>query len=91
MFDKIPQPAMSRRRFLAGTIVFLTGQLIPIALIPLVLASCLPADRKALVSVLLVFPIPFIFTLSSIAILGKPSFLYMKNIISGWFKKRRCH
>jgi hypothetical protein len=90
MDDKNPRVSfeVSRKRFLAGTIVFLAGQLISLALIPCVLASRLPTNIKALASVLLVSPIPFIFTLSAIAILGKPGFRYMKSVIFSWFKKR---
>ena len=87
---KAPAPVeLSRRRFMTGAAVFLAGQLIPTAMIPCVLASGLPGNMKAALSAMLFSPIPFIFTLSSIAILGKPGFGYMKSVVFGWFRRRR--
>ncbi len=55
--------------------------------IPLVAAADLSTQWQAILSGLLMFAIPPLFTLSTVAYLGKPGFNYMRGLVFGFIKK----
>jgi hypothetical protein len=75
--------SLSRKRLAFGGAVFAAGQL-GILLIPVVAGSGLPNQVKALISGLLLFGVPEISILLTIAILGKTGFQYLKKLIFGY-------
>ena len=73
-----------RQRLVIGGIVFVTGQLAPLA-IPLVVASDLPATWITIISGALLAGIPEVAILLAIAILGKDGYAYLKTRFKGVF------
>ena len=74
-------------RLWAGVSVFALGWVSAIALLPFVTNSDFPTSVKATLTTLLVVGFPKIFTISAIAILGKPGFAYLKGVIMNFFRK----
>jgi hypothetical protein len=75
-----------RNRLIIGSIVFITGFLMPL-LVPLVTKSGLPVAWKTVLSALLLLGIPELFTLITVAILGKDGYQFLKQKALGFFKK----
>lgn len=75
-----------RWRFHLGLIIFVIGFISPL-LIPLVTASELPSQWKAVISGALAVGIPEVFSIVAIAIMGKSGFSYMKERIFAFLKK----
>jgi hypothetical protein len=73
-------------RFRLGLIIFVIGFTSPL-LIPLVTASGLSTQWKAIISGALAVGIPEVFSIVAIAIMGKAGFNYMKERIFGFLKK----
>ena len=73
-------------RFRLGTTIFIIGFCSPL-LIPLVTASDLPTTWKATLSGALAIGIPELFSIIAIAIMGKPGFVHLKEIIGKLIKK----
>jgi len=80
--------ARAKGRFRLGTTIFIIGFCSPL-LIPLVTASDLPLKWKATISGFLALGIPELFSFIAIAIMGKPGFLHLKEIIGRLIKKYR--
>lgn len=78
--------AQSKARFRLGAAVFIIGFCSP-ALIPLVAVLNLPLKWKATISGALAVGIPDLFSIIAIAIMGKPGFLHLKEIIGKLIKK----
>ena len=73
-------------RFIVGAVVFVLGFASP-ALIPLVVASGLPAGVKTALSGALVVGIPEIAAIVAVAIMGRQGFNDLKRMIWGLFRK----
>jgi hypothetical protein len=73
-------------RFHLGLTILVIGFLSPLC-IPLVTASGLPAQWKAVISGALAVGIPEVFSIVAIAIMGKSGFNYIKQRIFGFLKK----
>ena len=73
-------------RFRLGATIFIIGFCSPL-LIPLVTATDLPLKLKATISGALALGIPELFSIIAIAIMGKPGFVHLKEIIAKLFKK----
>ena len=73
-------------RFRLGTTIFIIGFCSPL-LIPFVTATDLPLKWKATLSGALALGIPELFSIIAIAIMGKPGFLHLKEIIAKFIKK----
>ncbi len=73
-------------RFRLGLIIFVIGFTSPL-FIPLVTASKLPNQWKAIISGALALGIPEVFSIVAIAIMGKSGFNYMKERIFSFLKK----
>ncbi|KPK31708.1 MAG: hypothetical protein AMK70_11930 [Nitrospira bacterium SG8_35_1] len=78
--------AKARARFRLGTTIFIIGFLSPL-LIPVVTATDLPLKWKATISGALALGIPELFSIIAIAIMGKPGFLHLKEIIGRLIRK----
>jgi len=76
----------NKARFRLGAAIFIIGFCSP-ALIPLVTALDLPLKWKATISGALAVGIPDLFSIIAIAIMGKPGFLHLKEIIGKLIKK----
>jgi hypothetical protein len=76
----------SKSRLALGGAVFVAGQL-GVLLIPIVAGSGLPNTAKAIITGLLLFGIPEVAIIISVAILGKKGFAYLKNIFFGYMGK----
>lgn len=75
-----------KTRFRLGVTIFIIGFCSP-ALIPLVTAMDLPLKWKATISGALAIGIPELFSVIAIAIMGKPGFLHLKEIIGKFIRK----
>jgi hypothetical protein len=73
-------------RFRLGLIIFVIGFSSPL-LIPLISASALSTQWKAVLSGALAFGIPEVFSIVAIAIMGKSGFNYIKERIFGFLKR----
>jgi hypothetical protein len=73
-------------RFRLGLTIFVIGFISPLS-IPLVTASGLPSQWKAVISGALAVGIPEVFSIVAIAIMGKSGFNYMKERIFRFLKK----
>lgn len=78
--------APPRGRLILGGIVFIAGFLSPL-LIPVVLASDLSAGIKSVLSGLLALGIPELFMIIAAAILGKPGYQYLKQLLLKLLKR----
>ena len=78
--------AQARARFRLGTTIFIIGFLSPL-LIPVITATDLPLKWKATISGALALGIPELFSIIAIAIMGKPGFLHLKEIIGRLIRK----
>ena len=76
----------SKTRFRLGVAIFIIGFCSPV-LIPLVTATDLPLKWKATISGALALGIPELFSIIAIAIMGKPGFIHLKEIIGRLVKK----
>ena len=76
----------SKSRLAIGGAVFVVGQL-GVLLIPIIASSGLPNTAKAIVTGLLLFGIPEVAIIISVAILGKQGFTYLKNTFFGYLGK----
>ncbi len=77
--------APPRTRLAGAVLLFLTAIACPFAGTAMI-ASDMPLRWKTAAG-LLFFPIPEVFDLSAIAILGKPGFAYLKSRVWAWFRK----
>jgi hypothetical protein len=73
-------------RFRLGLVIFVVGFASPL-LIPLVTASGLPSQWKAIVSGALAVGIPEVFSIIAVAIMGKSGFDYLKERFFALLKK----
>jgi hypothetical protein len=73
-------------RFRVGLFLFVFGWICPL-FIPLVTASDLSSETKTLLSGFLLIGLPEIFSLVSIAVLGKPGFNLLKTKIFDFLKR----
>lgn len=80
------QTAPPKSRLVFGGLIFILSQL-TVLLIPLVAISPLPKTWKTLLSGLLVFGIPDLMIVISIAILGKQGFRYLRSKVTGTLKR----
>ena len=78
--------ARAKARFRLGTTIFIIGFCSPL-LIPFVTATDLPLKWKATLSGTLALGIPELFSIIAIAIMGKPGFIQLKEIVAKYFKK----
>ena len=78
--------ALPRGRILVGGAVFVLGQLSPL-LIPLVIWLELPAAWTVAVTGLLLFGIPELFLIATVAIMGKAGLDYIKRLLRDALKK----
>lgn len=78
--------ARAKARFRLGTTIFIIGFCSPV-LIPFVTATDLPLKWKATLSGALALGIPELFSIIAIAIMGKPGFVHLKEIVAKYFKK----
>ena len=78
--------ARARIRFRLGATIFIIGFCSPL-FIPLVTAANLSVKWKATISGALALGIPELFSIIAIAIMGKPGFINLKEIIAKIFKK----
>src|SRR5262245_40328320 len=69
-------------RLIAGATVFALGWIVTLASVPLITASSLPSSIVPVV----VFVGPKFGVLAAIAILGKPGFAYLKQLVFGYLK-----
>ncbi len=76
---------IAKARFSLGATIFIIGFCSPI-LIPLVIATDLPLKWKATISGALALGIPELFSIIAIAIMGKPGFVHLKEIIAKLIK-----
>jgi hypothetical protein len=83
---KSAEVKVPRNRLIIGTIVFISGFLMPL-LVPLVAKSGLPVAWKTILSALLLLGIPELFMLITVAILGKDGYQFLKQKVLGYFKK----
>lgn len=81
-----PEPPRAGWRLRLGLVVLIIGFLSPL-LIPLVTASGLPAQWKAVISGALALGIPEVFSLIGVAIMGKSGFAYIKARFLRFWKK----
>lgn len=81
-----PEPPQAGWRLRLGLVVLIIGFLSPL-LIPLVTASGLPAQWKAVISGALALGIPEVFSLIGVAIMGKSGFAYIKARLLRFWKK----
>ena len=72
----VPPP---KGRLVAGAAVFALGWIVTLASVPLITASSLPASIIPVV----VFILPKVGVLAAIAILGKPGFAHLKQLVFG--------
>lgn len=77
---------VARNRLIAGAVIFVTGQLAPLA-IPLVVTSSLPARWKTALSGLLLLGVPEIAILLTVVVLGKAGFDALKSRLLGSVKR----
>ena len=78
--------ARAKARFRLGTTIFIIGFCSPV-LIPFVTATDLPLKWKATLSGALALGIAELFSIIAIAIMGKPGFVHLKEIVAKYFKK----
>ncbi|MGI9455029.1 MAG: hypothetical protein ACR2NU_00620 [Aeoliella sp.] len=76
---------VSRNRLIAGAVIFVMGQVAPLA-IPLVVNSSLPATWKTALSGILLMGVPEIAILLAVVILGKAGFNALKSRLLGSLK-----
>jgi len=76
----------SKTRFRLGAAIFIIGFCSP-ALIPLITIMDLPLKWKATISGALAVGIPELFSIIAIAIMGKPGFVHLKQMIGKLIKK----
>ena len=79
-------PKSAQWRFRLGLTIFIVGFASPL-LIPLVTASKLPTNWKAIISTALAVGIPEVFSIIAIAIMGKSGFNLIKQRIFIFIKK----
>ena len=77
---------LSGWRFRIGIAVLVVGWLCPL-LVPVVVATDLPTEWKTVLSGLLMVGIPELFTVASIAILGKAGFNLIKDRVFAFLKR----
>ena len=82
--DKID--ARAKARFRLGATIFIIGFCSPL-LIPLVTATDMQLKWKATISGALALGIPELFSIIAIAIMGKPGFVHLKEIIGKFIRK----
>ena len=80
------EPLRAGWRFKLGLVVLIVGFLSPLS-IPLVTASDLPTQWKAVISGALAVGIPEVFTILAIAIMGKSGYNLIKERIFSFLKK----
>jgi len=76
---------VSRNRLIAGAVIFVAGQLAPLA-IPVVASSSLPATWKTALPGLLLLGVPEIAILLTIVVLGRAGFNALKSRLFGSLK-----
>ena len=81
-----PPATYSKKRFAFGVLLFVCGRL-TFLLIPLVRGSALTSDWKNVLSVLCVFGLPDLFTILSVAVLGKEGFAHLKQLLFSRLKR----
>ena len=79
-------PKSAQWRFWLGVTIFIIGFASPLP-IPLVTATNLPTNWKAIISTALAVGIPEVFSIIAIAIMGKSGFNLIKQRIFGFIKK----
>jgi len=79
--------APPKARLWAGISVFAFGWILALSLVPFVTNSNYSTSVKATLTTLLVVVCPKIFLVGTIAILGKPGFLYLKGVVMTFFRK----
>jgi len=84
--QKLAEKSKPGWRLKLGLIIFIVGFTSPL-LIPLVTASDLPIQWKAIISGALAVGIPEVFSIAAIAIMGKSGFNYIKVRFFGFIKK----
>ena len=77
----------AKKRLIIGTIVFILGQISPLILIPIVVSLDLSTGWTTALSGLLMFGFPELAILTSVAIMGKQGFEFIKGKLFGYFKK----
>lgn len=75
-----------RQRLILSAIVFLVGQLSPLITIPLVSGYSLAPEMFAIISGILFTAIPPLFTLTSVALVGKDGFMQLRSLALGWIR-----
>ena len=80
------EPLRAGWRFRLGLVVLIVGFLSPLS-IPMVTASDLPTQWKAIISGALAVGIPEVFTILAIAIMGKSGYNLIKERIFSFLKK----
>ena len=87
MTDKLSESTQpDRTRLIRGAVVLVLAQFAPL-MIPLVVATDLPAGWKTALSTLLLLGVPEMGILLSAAILGKEGFAWLKWKIFGYLKR----
>ena len=81
-----PSPT-AKRKIIIGGIVLILGQISPLILIPVVVAMDLSSGWTTALSGMLMFGIPELAILASVAIMGKQGFEFLKGKAFGYFKK----
>jgi len=79
-------PKIPRARLIVGTVVFIVGFLMPL-LVPVVAKMDISLGVKTTISGLLLLGIPELFMLTTIAILGKEGYNFLKQKVFALFKK----
>ena len=80
------ETSQSQWRFRVGFILFVLGLISPL-FIPLVTATGLPAEWKAVISGMLMLGIPELLWMAAVAVMGREGFNYIKGKIFGFLKK----
>ena len=78
--------ARAKARFRLGATIFIIGFCSPL-LIPIITATDMPLKWKATISGALALGIPELFSIIAIAIMGKPGFVHLKEIIAKLIQK----
>ena len=69
-------------RLLAGATVFALGWIVTLAVVRIITTTALPSSLVPIV----LFVAPKVGALAAVAILGKPGFIYLKNLAFGYLK-----
>ena len=77
----------AKKRIIIGTIVLILGQISPLILIPIVVSLDLSTGWTTALSGLLMFGFPELAILTSVTIMGKQGFEFIKGKLFGYFKK----